>query len=1087
MNRILTLLFLFIGSSLFGQLTDFDLQVTKTDETCLGNGTLTFNVTNVTPLATILYSIYQLPDTDVPISVINTNVLGSLNAGTYRVVATQALNALSNTKQQDIVIENEITPLTFSLSAANQACTSGGKIIVNTLSGVASTYEILSGPVTRAAQTSNEFANLPQGAYNIRVTNDCGVGVVQAYTLLLNPAPPVIADTSYPDVSLAGCNSINVSNTITAPVGSTISYPISVEYTITPPNGDPPIVTTENFGSGGATVEVVKNLPLYGNAPYTYTMQFVDACGTTVTKNGNIVNPLPIIAHHLTPNTCGKQFLELEVFNFFPPYTLNFVSAPAGFDPLDYNTVYPGPFADESIVFGTLTNTLPEGTYEVSVTDACGRVGSSTFTIVNTLPPPIASGRNNGCYATIGRITITAQPRFIESGSIVVAPVGYPATLPQNVTSMISGGNLIISNVPIGDYEVLVTDNCGNTYTLPVNVPAFVEQDFFASTRIDCSAGNGSVQIRSGNGRLSNVSITAAPAAFTQSLPFNVSASISATTGELFLEALPEGTYTFSGIDVCGIQRIVNVPITGYHPDSDPYTFVQNCGSFDVRLHDSAAALDASYWLQQQDPATGQWMHPQSGAPYTTGAMPDATTSLPLTNNATLYNTVEEGTYRVVKVFAGYANASGDKMCFEVLGEFTFIDGIRITNAYTLACLNTPNDVYLQVEGGLAPYNYRITQFNGSSLSINNGSSNIFTGLTVGVYKFEVEDACGNIDPAIINISTLPSLVQATNPGNFVQCVDAGTPLTGNAFDLSTAKTEILGSNQSASQYTVTYYLSLADANAAVNAIPESYTNISSPQTVYARVVHNAIPICNAVAVFDLVVSEKPALEMATKSYLCDGSTATLVADAGFANYEWNHAGWASPLNGRTLTVDETGLYNLTVTNSNGCTTDIAIQVDLSEVPSDISFDLVDWTTHDNSITVHVNGVGDYLYSLDNTSFQVSNVFDHLETGVYTVYVKDANGCGMIHREVVLLSYPKFFTPNGDGANERWKIKYQMMEPDMEVEIYDRLGKLITSFKGDDEGWDGTYNGARLPSTDYWFVVKRHDGRVLKGHFAMLR
>jgi gliding motility-associated-like protein len=71
--------------------------------------------------------------------------------------------------------------------------------------------------------------------------------------------------------------------------------------------------------------------------------------------------------------------------------------------------------------------------------------------------------------------------------------------------------------------------------------------------------------------------------------------------------------------------------------------------------------------------------------------------------------------------------------------------------------------------------------------------------------------------------------------------------------------------------------------------------------------------------------------------------------------------------------------------------------------------------------------------------------------------------------------------------HDRWRIKFSIYEPNLLVNIYDRYGKIVGSFDAKGEGWDGTFNGAALPSTDYWFVVKREDGRELKGHFAMLR
>ena len=36
-------------------------------------------------------------------------------------------------------------------------------------------------------------------------------------------------------------------------------------------------------------------------------------------------------------------------------------------------------------------------------------------------------------------------------------------------------------------------------------------------------------------------------------------------------------------------------------------------------------------------------------------------------------------------------------------------------------------------------------------------------------------------------------------------------------------------------------------------------------------------------------------------------------------------------------------------------------------------------------------------------------------------------------------------------------------------------------------GWDGTYNGTKMISDDYWFVVKREDGREHRAHFTLKR
>jgi gliding motility-associated-like protein len=46
---------------------------------------------------------------------------------------------------------------------------------------------------------------------------------------------------------------------------------------------------------------------------------------------------------------------------------------------------------------------------------------------------------------------------------------------------------------------------------------------------------------------------------------------------------------------------------------------------------------------------------------------------------------------------------------------------------------------------------------------------------------------------------------------------------------------------------------------------------------------------------------------------------------------------------------------------------------------------------------------------------------------------------------------------------------------------------LITNFKGTSFGWDGIHNGKLVPSDDYWFVVKRQNGKEYKGHFTLKR
>ncbi len=153
-----------------------------------------------------------------------------------------------------------------------------------------------------------------------------------------------------------------------------------------------------------------------------------------------------------------------------------------------------------------------------------------------------------------------------------------------------------------------------------------------------------------------------------------------------------------------------------------------------------------------------------------------------------------------------------------------------------------------------------------------------------------------------------------------------------------------------------------------------------------------------------------------------------------------------------------------------------------------VTINVQDWAAFNNMITVTVEGNSIYEYSIDGINFQESPSFSNLDAGAYIIYIKDFSKCSIFQKEVALLDYPRFFTPNGDGVNDFWKIKFSELEPDIEIIIFNRYGKLIRSLKSTDYGWDGTLKGNALPQSDYWFTVKRPSrGLQHSGHFTLKR
>jgi gliding motility-associated-like protein len=196
---------------------------------------------------------------------------------------------------------------------------------------------------------------------------------------------------------------------------------------------------------------------------------------------------------------------------------------------------------------------------------------------------------------------------------------------------------------------------------------------------------------------------------------------------------------------------------------------------------------------------------------------------------------------------------------------------------------------------------------------------------------------------------------------------------------------------------------------------------------------------------------------------------------------------------GNTYTATQPGTYSLIVTNTiTGCISEEVFANVIEVQPATAASASVTDAFSDNAtITVSVTGgTGTLLYQLDDEGFQESNVFTGVSAGLHTVTVIDTQGCTYLTIEVLVIDYPPFFTPNGDGFNDTWNIIGLQDQPEARIYIFDRYGKLLKQISPQGQGWDGRFNGAELPSTDYWFTVEYLENaqqKTFKAHFSMIR
>ncbi len=209
-------------------------------------------------------------------------------------------------------------------------------------------------------------------------------------------------------------------------------------------------------------------------------------------------------------------------------------------------------------------------------------------------------------------------------------------------------------------------------------------------------------------------------------------------------------------------------------------------------------------------------------------------------------------------------------------------------------------------------------------------------------------------------------------------------------------------------------------------------------------------------------------------------------------SFDWFFNGVFIPnANGSTYNAIQIGTYSLIATNNNtGCISD-AVFATVSETQQGQSLIINQTEAFSNNPFVLVNvvgGDGPFLYQLDNSSFQTSNVFYNVASGTHTITVVDTSFCTNLTATVTLINYPHFFTPNNDGVNDTWNIKG--LSRNSKINIFDRFGKLLKQITTNGYGWDGTYNRERVLSDDYWFTIEyieNGEEKIFKAHFSLKR
>jgi trimeric autotransporter adhesin len=808
--------------------------------------------------------------------------------------------------------------------------------------------------------------------------------------------PGVVSNTGASAiVNAAGTYTVTVTNAsgCTATATSTVTQIASVSVNVTTApylcNGTftlnaTPGLSSYTWSAGGGTNSI--NVTSSG----TYTVTVTNAQGCTGTDDINITIPPPISVA-ITGNTslCASGNTVL--------------SATAGFN----SYAWSGGGTSQ-----TRTVTTP-GTYTVTVTGTLGCTGTSSVT-VSAFPAP--------------SVSVTSPTNFCNGSDLTLNTSGGPF---NNYDWSAPGGNtpsLTVSNT--GTYTVTITDANGCTATASRSVTEFapVTPNIVASpvcgtttatlslstpfpTVAWSTSGSGNTTSVSADGTYS-VTVTDAngctgSASLNVTVPTNQTVSISGNNSicpgnNTVLTATSgfnsyswsgggtgptrtvnsAGTYTVTATDAFGCTTTGTWVVTAVSSPSVTISSPANfCNNTNLVLTATGGPFDNYNWSAPggSDPTltvsnSGTYRVTVTDANGCTATASQTVTELAVVNPTVAVTPVcatNSATLTVSPPFPTVAwstGATGVTTSVVISDDYavtvTDANGCTGVETFTVA---VPSNTPVTISGTTAFCQGGSTVLTASTGFVSyvwsggiNGPNRTVT--TAGTYTVTATDNLGCTQTSSITASTLAAPTpNITGPTSFC----AGNSITLNAGAGFTDYDWNLGGNTSTITVTNSgnYIVTVTNAQGCTGTDSQAVTATPAPNPT-----------------------------LTVLPYTCN-NTLTINAGTGFSAYAWSVAG-----SGSSVTITSNGLYTVTVTNAQGCTSSDVIDVEIPDPP------FVTITGNGNlcsgqSTTLSATP-GFNLYIWSNSAIGPSDI-SVTAPGLYEVTVSDNLGCTASEQFVV--------------------------------------------------------------------------------------
>ncbi len=932
----------------------------------LSDGSATVTVTGGTAPYTYLWSDGQ-----------TTATASNLVAGTYTVLVTDANNCSFNMNASNSIVITEPVILdasTISVSTTNVSCNglSDGSATVTVTGGTAPyTYLWSDGQTTATA------SNLTAGTYTVLVTdaNNCSFDMNASNSIVITE--PVILDASTISVSVnnASCNGNNNGSATVTLTGGTAPYTY--------------------LWSDGQTTAAATNL-----SAGTYTVLVTDAnnCSFDMTGGNSILVTEPAVVS-------SESFATVDVTCFGACDGTAAISADGGTAPYTYL------WSDGQTT--QIATGLCAGTYSVTITD------------------------NNNCSYVENNIVINEPPAL--SNSMSVTNLLCSGDSNGTATATVSGGTppytylwsdgqttATATNLVAGNYTVTVTDsnNCQIVDNATITEPAPLVNNSVVITNPLCFGDcTGSISV--------NISGGVAP--YTYSWSIQVVNQIIDGDGSPTIFNLCKGVYSVLVTDANGCTLLIeNLEIAEPGPifnnnviftdvtcnggtdgsialsalgGTMPYTYAWNngqttstavnlsAGVYSVTISDAnqctldltALAIDEPELLTNQgnliDNITCNGLSNGSITTHMTGGVTPYTYQWSNGENTSIVTGLTAGTYDLTVTDANNCTYTENNI---VVSEPTALvkNSVTVVNA---SCFGEcDGSISIDVSGGTGLYTYAWSQIYIQQIT-GNGTPNV-TGLCKGLYKVVVTDANG----CSITIDS----IEVTEPTPIFTNGIALSNVSCNGGNNGSIALDILGG-----QGPYTYSWNTGEDTSAISNLTAG---------IYSAIIED-----NNGCIYEesnIVISEPMVLENTDTIITnvscngnCDGEI-QLNVTGGVQPYTYN---WSNTQNTAIASGLCPGTYDVTVTDSNGCTftetgheiiqpNELSLQLNATDVNC--------YTACDGTIDAIVGGgTLPYTYSWNNG--QSGANLTNLCPDNYVVSVSDDNGCSAT--DSVIITQPE--------------------------------------------------------------------------------